>query len=60
MTLAWETGCGFTAKVEMKKVPLIGAISIITGAFFMDRVGTSEEREKLVSLNYCNGGGIGD
>ena len=40
----------FTAKIEIKSMPFISNIAILAGTHFMDRVGTSESRDNVVSI----------
>jgi 1-acyl-sn-glycerol-3-phosphate acyltransferase len=45
LTLVLGWNLGFVAKIETKKYPLIGQIAEITGAFFMNRTASKEEKE---------------
>jgi hypothetical protein len=38
----WDPG--FVPKIEIKSLPFIGTINIMSGSLFVNRVGTSEER----------------
>lgn len=39
---------GYTAKVEIKKWPIVGLIGNAIGTFYMNRVGTKVDRELVV------------